>query len=143
MIRSLLTRSLFEASVISKDFQEESKSPDMPDHGHGGPSSVSTSSTQPRETKPGSTNVFVWSRRGAQSGETQPSRPEPQQWSQSATISLQNLAEEVAESSSTTSPGTSSGSTPAPLMNFLRQQGNQVMQVLGNIFDDQGDASQP
>ncbi|XP_070194429.1 uncharacterized protein [Littorina saxatilis] len=35
--------------------------------------------------------------------------------------------------------GGSSGPSPAPLMCFLRQQGDQVMQVLGNVWDTQDD----
>ena len=136
MIRSLLTRSLLEVTV-GKELQEEWNLPVVPDRRHGGPSSVDRRSPQPRETR----SVLVtpserW-RRGAQCGQIPPGE------SRSAAFRLQTLAGEVTESASggTTSPGASSGSGPAPLVSFLRQQGDRVMQVLGNIFDDQDDAS--
>ena len=136
MIRSLLTRSLLEVSV-GKDLQEESSLPVVPDRRHGGLSSVDTPSPQPRETQGVSVSPSERWRRGAQCGEIPPGE------SLSAAFRLQTLAGEVTESASggTTSPGASSGSGPAPLVSFLRQQGDRVMQVLGNIFDDQDDAS--
>ena len=117
---------------------------------HGGVHTTDAPGTQPRETRDMTANASLQSGRdtcrsdevqlgGAQLQQQQQQQQQPQ----SAAFMLQNLADDVAGSSSsrTTSPGSSSGSTPAPLMSFLRQQGNQVMQVLGNIFDDQHDAS--
>ena len=157
MIRSLLTRSLLEVSV-GKDLQEESSLPVVPDRRHGGLSSVDTPSPQPRETQSVSVSPSERWRRGAGespsaafrlqtlAGESPSAAFRLQTLageSPSAAFRLQTLAGEVTESASggTTSPGASSGSGPAPLVSFLRQQGDRVMQVLGNIFDDQDDAS--
>ena len=143
MIRSLLTRSLLEVSV-GKDLQEESSLPVVPDRRHGGLSSVDTPSPQPRETQSVSVSPSERWRRGAGESPSAAFRLQTLAGeSPSAAFRLQTLAGEVTESASggTTSPGASSGSGPAPLVSFLRQQGDRVMQVLGNIFDDQDDAS--
>ena len=149
MIRSLLTRSLLEANM-GLELHEELQQAGALGRYHGGVHTTDAPGTQPRETRDMTANASLQSGRdtcrsdevqlgGAQLQQQQQQQQQPQ----SAAFMLQNLADDVAGSSSsrTTSPGSSSGSTPAPLMSFLRQQGNQVMQVLGNIFDDQHDAS--
>ena len=124
MIRSLLSRSL--ASPEARKEVTDKGGQQAPQ----GDSDVAvTSHSQPHEPKTPSTATAASDAGGTEAGS---------KWSGSASSILQKLVGER----SGTGQGSSSRSSSAfaqpqqPLMNFLRQQGDQVMQVLGNVLDD-------